>query len=189
MKRLLLNLLALFSFLLFMATLSLWGRSYIAGDQIFWDRVESVPGRYYWIYHHVLICRGSIGVNRLLQSSSGDWSTVRKNTLPFHSSMKPSYPDFKFGPTTKTFGGDFGHFAYYDNFSSRARAEGHLVIIPFWWLAIFFALTGGPFWFYWYRARRAPKEGLCPHCGYDLRASPDRCPECGHTRNASLPAT
>ncbi len=61
------------------------------------------------------------------------------------------------------------------------------IIVPYWLLSIVFALV--PAWWLkrWRRRRREAqreRKGLCPLCGYDLRASPERCPECGATAEA-----
>jgi hypothetical protein len=59
--------------------------------------------------------------------------------------------------------------------------SGGTVRFPHWFLLPFFAAM--PLLSVW-RARtrrRRVREGLCVNCGYDLRASPQRCPECGET--------
>jgi len=57
------------------------------------------------------------------------------------------------------------------------------VIIPFWLPVLVFGISPGIGVFRFVRTRRRRKyrssHGLCAHCGYDLRATPDRCPECG----------
>jgi hypothetical protein len=60
------------------------------------------------------------------------------------------------------------------------------VIVPHWFVVLIWALL--PAWEMrkfcavlatTFRARQRSARGLCGWCGYDMRATPGRCPECG----------
>jgi hypothetical protein len=49
------------------------------------------------------------------------------------------------------------------------------IVVPFWFVILLFAALPSR----WILIPRRRKGGLCEKCGYDMRATPTRCPECG----------
>ena len=49
----------------------------------------------------------------------------------------------------------------------------------YWPFVVVFCILPGLHLFRWFKAQRRRRQGRCRVCGYDLRASRDRCPECG----------
>ena len=77
---------------------------------------------------------------------------------------------------------EWGGFAWHER---RNRSQGVLNAIawaPFWSLASVTGMSPGVWTLVrlrsWVR-RRWKGPGFCLGCGYDLRATPQRCPECG----------
>lgn len=63
------------------------------------------------------------------------------------------------------------------------------VFVPHWVLAVVFGIFPG--WRFVIelrlrKQRRLVGMGRCAGCGYDLRATPDRCPECGAVPSVSV---
>jgi hypothetical protein len=63
---------------------------------------------------------------------------------------------------------------------------GRYVNVPHWFFVFIFALMAVWLGRKWWRGR-IDASGKCGVCGYDMRATPQRCPECGAagTRPAS----
>jgi hypothetical protein len=72
---------------------------------------------------------------------------------------------------------NFGHLHSPARHAGDNRHDGWWC--PNWFLVALFGATPAV-WFARFRTRREwLLRGRCRKCGYDLRASPDRCPECG----------
>jgi hypothetical protein len=90
----------------------------------------------------------------------------------------------KITPYLTHMGNVYRHFLGFAYISGTASYSGpfKVVAIPFWFIVL---LTGvaPALWWRDLRRRRSRRVGArCLGCGYDLRATPDHCPECGWTR-------
>jgi hypothetical protein len=99
--------------------------------------------------------------------------TERGGVIGFLQQERPAYRD----GDPDDFWRDGGGFRFLRVTSDGMRRWN--LVLPFWALAVATALTplarvGSR----WRRTRRC-RAGRCPACGYDLRATPERCPECG----------
>src|SRR5688572_9216250 len=107
--------------------------------------------------------------------------------------------EFHYGKWTAMKGhwsGEFYMNIYWDRFGFlfvTDRYEGFLrgwdFGLPHWFLALLFAILPALHLRALIRSRRRRRIGHCPRCGYDLRATPERCPECGTTSDQRLQVT
>ena len=183
MWRKLFNIAAAISLVLCTAVVAVWVRSYWVSDHMLFADVQgtTVPLEYSYAGMHV-VCGGFVfgaggemgltpAVTSELQSRVGrGWRPLRRGSGPA-SDISDYMPVSWHG-----FGYVTGQPPAFMVWRYRQA-----VSVPMWFLVVMFGLAPTV----WLRRVICAKKrfriahGLCPACGYDLRATPERCPECG----------
>ena len=157
-----LNLAAAVSAVLFVGVCVLWVRGYFVTDGV---QLPLYPTIAVWSQRG----RGLIYSTDNPEYAGSHW---RYNRFPpsrpvgFEGGAFPGNSSTRFAG----FGADVTHYPR-DGITSRQ------FIFPYWFIATFTAMTGAGAAAYLRRHRK--RVGHCPRCGYDMRATPTRCPECG----------
>ena len=178
--RVLVGLLITITAIIFFAALIYWPRSYRVSDGITWNYVR-MDGATKVTHWGLWTARGRLIIYRL------GWAAYRTDDappLPTWEARRVQVID-----AAAIFPGyDKGVGMYGFRFVRGFWGDGSGVLhVPLWAIA---TVSGIPlFWWAvrWRRARVRRRKGLCPACGYDLRASHGKCPECGQEIAAKPP--
>jgi hypothetical protein len=162
MVRRLLTFATALSLVLCAATAALWVRSYWACDTWAFQSRSNV--------YRFAASRNRVQFNREKIPASGrrfEFARGSSEPLDFDSIW---------------LGDPWPHDWYFAGCGASWDASSLVLLAPCWLIAAAFAATPAA-WSCRFGVRRRQwrrrHEKHCPQCGYDLRASPDRCPECG----------
>jgi hypothetical protein len=190
MRRRLFNLAAALSLLLSLGIAVFWTRSYGGGDWIH-CRFDSRPPDGSWLTREFSMMSEQGGARfeykwivyvdeRAWRSGVGDFARWLWGGVPRLATGKDD--GYRWVSEDGRMWGGFGIDGWKVGVESRWHGRLNRLLLPYWSLCLLFAalpLT-------WARrairariTRSRQQTGLCPTCGYDLRATPDRCPECG----------
>jgi hypothetical protein len=169
------NGLAALSLLLCVATVGMWVRSYCVRDILSFGRAggsdylaQSILGRLHVMTHFGNGGSGGSFYAGDRLSSQAAWSGGMSGyplQVQRHLGLVwQNYDRVHFDPRT---GGRFPPFT----------TKHRLIVVPYAYPVGVFAIA--PITWLLARRTRRSRAGFCPGCGYDLRATPDRCPECG----------
>ena len=189
MKRWMFNLFATISLLLCLATAALWVRSYWRADMICW--VQEVSSEPKWTRQWSMrSLRGSLQFSKFNHHDSGVffdcdtwwgdfWETGRMYRQEAADDIGQWENENELIPTPlwRRLGLRADDIIFVKRFTP---GEGGWVYGAPCWLAMILSGFLPAIWLarrLW--VRRRTTCGLCSACGYDLRASKDRCPECG----------
>ena len=160
MKRRLFTILSALSLLLCVVVCVLWVRSYLDGEAVIIRQG-----------HEELVLRNGIGNVTVRWATTAEEQEAEWRVV----SLVPANMD-----RWALYFWNFKAWWGLDALTSDRRSDMNRgLIVPHWFLAALLLVLPTTWGCLFRRRRRRLHAGLCPSCGYDLRATPDRCPECG----------
>ncbi|HEY8668356.1 MAG TPA: hypothetical protein VIL86_17025 [Tepidisphaeraceae bacterium] len=197
MRRKLFTIGAGISLLLLIATVTLGVRGYFRGDDLHYQRLTHSSGGWghlYWLDFQS--SRGRLGLNgaRLNVLTDEAWNPLRDVYAQRLHYVGYEPIDLKVGDDR--LGGVAGRIGFgletYSGYSRKpinpfGYARAISILFPAWFLALLFSLLPALRLRRWILDRQRNRPGFCRTCGYDLRATPERCPECGMEVPAPAP--
>lgn len=157
---------------LFLVVLILYPRSYFAADSFWFNGHNHVRA--------FISNTGHLQFNKQRLKPTAPYTIVANTGRKLGQEPHDPRPAFRESTFDRriSFAG-FGYARVEDEYAHR-----RVMIVPFWFVLLVLAAPPVLLIVHVRRIHRRHRlaHNLCVRCAYDLRASPDRCPECGHTQ-------